>query len=87
MVIHVLLSHIIVSLSQRIWPRIVLLCLSFVINTVKWVHVLLDGLPRRALHLVDEDSDADSLNNEKKGKDTDGGEKESLLLLSPVLII
>ena len=73
--ISVLLAHKIVTLFRRRWTRIMVVYLSFVIHAIEWVDVLLDSHPCRGLRLVDEDCDADSLKDEKKGEHTDPGEK------------
>ena len=71
----VLLAHIIVTLFRRHRTRVLVVCLSLVIHAIEWVHVLLDCLLSRALHLVDEDSSANSMKDEEKGEHPDYGEK------------
>ena len=66
--ISLLLAHIIVTLFCRHWPWVLVVCFSFVIHGIEWVHVLLGDLPSRALHLVDEDCDADNQKDKEKGE-------------------
>ena len=67
-----LVSHIIVTLFHGAGSGIfVLLLLSFIIDAIERVDVLLDGLPCRALHLEDEDSHPNCQKDEKKGEHAD----------------
>ena len=81
--ISLLLAHIIVTLFCRYWTGILVVRLSFVIHAIERVDVLLDGLPSRAFHLVDED--CDSLKDNEYGEHPNSGEKsqeESLSLFA-----
>ena len=46
------------------------------------VHILLDSLPSRAFHLVDEDTNANDDKDEKKGEHTNSREDESFSLFA-----
>ena len=49
-----LVSHIVVIISKRVWPMVCVLRLFLAFDAVEGVHVLLERLPCRALHLVDD---------------------------------
>ena len=62
-----LVSHIIVIVVSRVWT-VFGLCLIFIIHTIDRVEVFLDRVPCRSFHLADEDSYANSLEDEQQGE-------------------